>query len=170
MALPSTLPRAALASFPLALLLPLAGAVADFSGGSWTTEGTFTRVLPGHRASGPAALQVAFVDGTAFSIETPDGLVLTGPLTPVGTKGTAAKGELDASSLADLVATMEPEFESATGEEWTAVSGTGTVKARFSKGGARLSVKLKLSVTAVRAVSGKSSRARESYSTRTPDG
>ena len=169
MPLPSFPARTALASFALALILPLAGALADFSGGSWTTEGKFTRNLAGHRVSGPAARQVEIIDGAAFSIETPDGLALTGPLTPVGTKGTAAKGVLDASSLADLVVIMEQEIESATGEEWTAVSGTGTVKAKFSKGGARLSVKVKLSVTAVRTLSGKTSRARESYSTRTPD-
>ncbi len=166
---PTALPRRVAAGFALALLLPLASALAGFAGTDWFTEGRLVVSGGGSRGGGFTTLAASFPDETSFSVEDPDGLVLTGTMAPVGKKGTSAAGTLDGDSEDAFASGLEQTLVDSYGGEWTVTPVSSEFKAKLTRGETRVKVKLRILVDVWYGGSGRTRRFKVAISTRTRD-
>jgi len=165
----ATVPGAVLRGFVLALLLPLAAALAAedlFANSSWATSGRVKASLAGRSVKGGILLSVSFGGDGTFTLVDEDQLTLTGPYELTGRRGTAATGGLDGGSAAVIEDAIEQELQDEIGETFSAtlVSGRGAFK--LKRKGTVLATKLRLVIDAVRQSNGRTYRVRETVTTR----
>lgn len=141
---PFPLSRRFAAGCVLALLLPLASALAGFAGSEWSTVGRL-RLASGRTSTGmPTAMAATFPDEHSFSLEDTDGLVLSGTMEPVGGRGVVAKGALDTVSMDNFATGLEEALGSQYGGVWDVSPLDSAFRAKLLRHETRVSIRLQV--------------------------